>query len=173
MHKESKEYCEMVQEMFPEYFNNCSVLDVGSLDINGNNRYLFENCRYYGLDVIKGKNVDLVSPCHLVDLPNENFDTIISTNALEHDMYLKLTLKKMVDLLKPKGLLIICAANSWHEHGTLKKDPESSGTTQMGEAWANYYKNVVEDDFKDILDSFSRYKIKIRKNDITFWGFKK
>ena len=39
-------------------FKNKKVLDIGSLDINGSNRFLFEDCNYLGIDVGEGKNVD-------------------------------------------------------------------------------------------------------------------
>ena len=41
-------WCEKIKEDFPEYFRNKRVLDVGALDYNGNNRYLFEDCEYIG-----------------------------------------------------------------------------------------------------------------------------
>jgi hypothetical protein len=50
--------------MFLQYFIDKCVLDVGSLDINGNNRYLFDNCEYTGLDIGEGPNVDIVMPIH-------------------------------------------------------------------------------------------------------------
>ena len=38
-----------VKHRFPERFDGCSVLDIGSLDINGNNRYLFNGGTYIGM----------------------------------------------------------------------------------------------------------------------------
>jgi SAM-dependent methyltransferase len=151
-------------------------LDVGSLDVNGNNRYLFENCEYIGLDVASGKNVDVVSIAHEYKAPEESFDVIISTNALEHDMYYKLTLKKMVSLLKSEGLLIFSAANSFKEHGTKRKNPSSSNTSLMNEKWSNYYKNLNPKDIISALDLnklFSSYNLEVIEKDLTFWGIKK
>ena len=34
------------------------------IDVNGNNRSLFEKCDYVGLDVIEGNNVDIVCVAH-------------------------------------------------------------------------------------------------------------
>ena len=50
-----------VKHRFPERFDGCSVLDIGSLDINGNNRYLFNGGTYIGIDVGQGRNVDVRS----------------------------------------------------------------------------------------------------------------
>lgn len=175
MHKEQKEACESIKDACPNSFKNKKVLDVGSLDTNGTNRYLFTDCDYTGIDVVKGPNVDIVSPLHLTNLKPNSFDTIISTNALEHDMYYKETLKKMVKLLKPYGLLVISAANMWPEHGTISHEPQSSGSSQIKE-WANYYKNINLFDLCSNLNiekNFFSFGISVIKSDIIFWGYKK
>ena len=86
-HKEQINYVNKVKNKFPEYFKNKKVLDIGSLDVNGNNRFLFDNCNYIGLDVGDGNNVDVVCPGHKYDAPSEFFDVIISTEVFEHDLY--------------------------------------------------------------------------------------
>ncbi len=113
MHPDQQIWCKNLKNKFKEYFINKKVLDVGSLDINGNTRYLFENCEYTGLDIIEGNNVDIVSIAHEYDCPACSFDVVLSTNALEHDIYYPLTLKKMYNLLKPKGLLFFSIAFSF------------------------------------------------------------
>ena len=42
-HERQQEFCKKVKDIFPEYFKGVNVCDVGSLDINGNNHYLFED----------------------------------------------------------------------------------------------------------------------------------
>jgi hypothetical protein len=93
-HKEQKEYCTKIKNQFPNYFENKKVLDCGSLDINGNNRYLFDNCEYIGIDVGHGKNVDVVSTIHEYRGINEEYDFIISTECFEHDIFYKETILK-------------------------------------------------------------------------------
>ena len=63
-HEEQKIFLESVKSKFSEKFKNCRVLDIGSLDINGNNRFLFENYEYIGLDIGEGNNVDIVCRGH-------------------------------------------------------------------------------------------------------------
>lgn len=175
-HPVQQKFCMKIKEKFPNYFRNKQVLDIGSLDINGNNKYLFENCEYVGLDVVVGKNVDVVSVAHEYEALDESFDVVLSTNALEHDMYYPLTLKKMVDLLKSKGLMFFSVACKWKEHGTLKRRPEHSGTTQKEEVWKNYYKNLnPEDIYKsiDLKEFFSKYDLRVNEKDLVFWGIKK
>jgi len=174
-HPTQQKYCEDIKVKFPEFFKGIRVLDIGSLDVNGSNRYLFEDCEYIGLDVAPGKNVDVVCIAH--EYNNDNlFDVVISTNALEHDIYHKFTLKKMISLLKSGGLLFFSAANSFKEHGTKRKNPTSSNTSLMSEKWSNYYKNLNPKDIVDVLDLneiFSSYKLEIIGKDLTFWGIKK
>ena len=61
MHIQAKDFTTFVKTLLGDYFTNKTVLDVGSGDINGNNRFLFDDCEYYGNDVIEGKNVTIVS----------------------------------------------------------------------------------------------------------------
>jgi len=175
-HPIQQQWCVQIRKRFPEYFTKKRVLDVGSLDINGNNRHLFVNCEYVGLDVAPGKNVDVVSVAHRYDVPNESFDVVLSTNALEHDMYYPMTLQKMCAVLKREGLMFFSVAHSWHEHGTLRFAPSDSGTTQMSPEWGSYYKNLNEVDVRgalDLDDVFRAYQMGVQVNDLQFWGIKK
>ena len=61
MHKQARDFTVFVQNMLLDFFKNKQVLDVGSGDINGNNRFLFEDCDYHGNDVIQANNVTIVS----------------------------------------------------------------------------------------------------------------
>ena len=92
-HTEQRNFCKSVKAKYPDFFKNKKVLDIGSLDINGSNRDLFENCDYIGLDVGEGKNVDIISIGHLFNGPDNHFDTIISTEVFEHDMFYEETVK--------------------------------------------------------------------------------
>jgi 2-polyprenyl-3-methyl-5-hydroxy-6-metoxy-1,4-benzoquinol methylase len=86
-HKQQIEFCKKIKYQFPEHFKNIWVLDAGSYDINGNNRYAFENCIYLGVDIEHGKNVDIVSKVHELNFKDGMFDTIITTEMLEHDVF--------------------------------------------------------------------------------------
>jgi len=175
MHPVQQRWCEGIKERFPKYFKGKVVLDVGSLDINGNNRYLFEDCMYIGLDVIPGKNVNVVSIAHEYKASDGIFDVVLSTNTLEHDMYYRLTLQKMVRLLKERGFMLFSVATSWREHGTVNTTPNQSGTSQMGIAWQNYYKNLSEEDIRSAIDpekEFLQFEFSVEDRDLRFWGIK-
>jgi hypothetical protein len=178
-HQEQAQFCLTIKNKFSFHFTNKKVLDCGSLDINGNNKYLFNNCEYLGIDINPGKNVDIVSKIHEFDYPDESFDTIISTECFEHDFYYKESFKNIIRLLKPNGLfLFTCATTGRPEHGTLKSTQYDSPYTSKIPYWANYYKNLEEKDIREIInvnDIFSIYKFSINNltHDLYFWGIKK
>ena len=64
------------------------VLDVGSMDLNGSYRELFDDPQwhYTGVDLEPGKGVDVVlgSPYAWGAIPSDSFDIVISGQALEH-----------------------------------------------------------------------------------------
>ena len=86
-HEAQRQYCLKVKKRFSKWFHKKKILDAGSLDINGSNRYLFTDCEYTGIDVGEGKNVDIVSTIHEFDAKDDSYDVIISTECFEHDMY--------------------------------------------------------------------------------------
>jgi len=182
-HIEQQDFCLQVKNKFPNFFKNKNVLDIGSLDINGNNKQLFEDCNYLGIDVGEGKNVDFVSIGHLFDGPDNYFDTIISTEVFEHDMFYEDTIKNIMRMLKPGGLfLFTCAAPGRPEHGTRRCGEECAPLLiQINENWADYYKNLEENDIRKIPqfnetfpDCYFQYKntnIEI-PCDLYFYGIK-
>src|SRR5664279_730454 len=111
MHKAVRKFCESVKQRHPEYFTGKDVLDCGSLDINGNNRYLFSGGTYLGIDICEGKNVDVVTPVHLFE-PGRSYDVVISTEMLEHDSNCILSLQNMFFHTNYGGLLIFTAAGT-------------------------------------------------------------
>ena len=173
-HPAQTKWCEHIKKNNPGYFRDKRVLDIGSLDVNGNNRYLFDDCEYIGLDVAPGPNVDVVSIAHEY-MPSAPFDVVLSTNALEHDLYWKQTLDAMLTFLKPAGLLFFSVASAWPEHGTKRNSPDVSGTSQMGPEWENHYRNFREMDLYKNLNwnQFFRYGISTFERDLRFWAVKK
>lgn len=178
-HKEQIEYCKSVAAKHPNFFKGKKVLDIGSLDINGSNRYLFTDCEYTGVDIAPGRNVDIVSKGHEYDAPDGTYDVIISTECFEHDMHFPKTLQNIVRMLKSGGLFFCTAGGDGRgEHGTLRTDTFSSPLTTKIPEWANYYKNINEAWFReiitpeDIFESFEFSYIPV-PGDFRFWGIKK
>ena len=183
-HKEQQGFCESVKEQYPDFFKNKKVLDIGSLDLNGVNKELFEDSDYIGIDVGFGENVDVASIGHLYDAPDNYFDVIISTETFEHDMFYEKTIGNIIRMLKPGGLfLFTCAAPGRPEHGTKKTDTEidSPLLSKISDEWGNYYKNLIPDDFRSIPlfnETFPDGYFEVKNTDIAipsdlyFYGFK-
>ena len=186
-HYQQQDFCIRVRSSMPQYFmgpsmeNRMDVLDIGSQDINGNNRFLFWNYNYTGIDVGPGKNVDIVAKGNDFD-PGKQYDVVISTEVLEHDMFWEDSLRNMVKLLKPKKLMLMtCASTGRPEHGTVRSEglkAFSSPLTAQIEDWMNYYKNLTEVDIRSVLDVdkiFSNYYFEFNPHscDLYFFGVKK
>ena len=100
--------------------SNVRVLDVGSYDVNGCMRPLFDgaDAEYVELDIEAGPNVDVVmnNPYNWDNVPDESFDFVISANAFEHIEYPWLTIKLIHSKLKQGGIACIHAPNTIGEH---------------------------------------------------------
>lgn len=185
-HPEQAHFVNSVRERFPEHFSGVSVLDVGSADINGNNRQHFTEYEYIGLDIAPSKNVDVITPVHLYE-PEQQFDVVISTECLEHDAFYTQSLKKMVDLIKDEGMFVFtCATTGRPEHGTRRTTPQDSLTAThsvpfdhpLETLWPDYYKNLTEEDIRAVLDVealFSDFGFSTNDHtkDLYFWGIKR
>lgn len=179
-HAQQQEFFKKVKTILPQFFFDVTVLDIGSLDINGNMKYFFDPPFYYiGLDLSEGKNVDVVCPAHLYK-SGFQFDVVMSSECLEHDMYYVRTLQNMLSLVRPGGLMMFtCASTGRNEHGTLKCQPDTAPfLSKMNDKWANYYKNLTEDDIRNSINinlEFSKFYFEYEPNscDLYFYGIKK
>lgn len=172
MHQEVIDFVQGVKNNYPAYFHNSHVLEVGSLDLNGSVRPFFsDNKSYVGIDIGPGEGVDVVCAAHEY-VRNGEFDVVISTEMLEHDMHWQKSLKQMYENLESGGLLIItCACTERAEHGTRKTSPLDSPYTN------DYYRNISLTDLLTVLpieELFSACEAKTEREnkDLMFWGIK-
>jgi SAM-dependent methyltransferase len=177
MHDEARNFTIFIQKLFPDYFKEKKVLDVGSGDINGNNKFLFQDCEYHGNDLIMAKNVTIVSCTKDLKFQDEYFDVIISTECFEHDAEYEQSLKNIVRMLKNNGMfLFTCASFGRPEHGTLRTSPDQSYSA-MGkiENFSDYYKNLILKDIADAINlsefNYTSYYNAVTR-DLYFIGFK-
>jgi len=180
MHIQARDFTVFVKKIFPDLFINKRVLDVGSGDINGNNRFLFENCVYDGNDVIQAANVTIVSKTKDLLFDINTFDTIISTECFEHDPEYKESFMKIYTMLKPDGLFCFsCASTNRPEHGTRRTSPSDSyGTIGKLHDMSDYYKNLTEKDLNEVLPLNNLFSVwdtyyNSQTKDLYFLGIKK
>lgn len=181
MHDQAKHFTLYALKYFPEFFTESIVLDVGAGDINGNNRFLFdETCSYNANDVTSAPNVTIVAKTKDLSFPQGHFHMIISTECFEHDPEYAQSFLKIYEMLEPGGLFVFtCATTGRPEHGTRRTTPEDSyGTKSEMIDMQDYYKNLTIDDVDEVLHlhkSFqwwSAYANKIT-HDLYFIGLKK
>tara|TARA_R110000803_G_scaffold149189_1_gene214646 strand:+ start:114 stop:710 length:597 start_codon:yes stop_codon:yes gene_type:complete len=194
-HTQQWDFCKKVKSEFPDKFNNIKVLDIGAFDVNGNEAFLFDDCKFVGLDIGPGDGVDVVCPAQEYDAPDETFDTIISCECWEHNPYYKESIQNAVRMLKPGGLfLFTCATTGRPAHGTTTQDAidKANMKTLQGteiikwktmpnvsrENWDNdYYRNVTEEDIRECIsvdNTFQSYGFEVdtKHCDLYFWGIK-
>jgi SAM-dependent methyltransferase len=97
-----------------------TIIDYGSQDVNGSYKDLFDqpNWKYTGIDIVPGKNVDIVlsDPYDWKEIETSSVDVFISGQAFEHIEYIWLTMLEIERILKPLGLVYIIAPSAGHEH---------------------------------------------------------
>ena len=180
MHPEAVHFTVFVKSHFGSWFEGKRVLDVGSGDINGNNRYLFENCEYDGNDVVEAKNVTIVSKTKDLKFEDETFDTIISTECFEHDPEFKESIKNIYRMLKKDGIFAFtCASTGRPEHGTRRTSKaDSYGTIGGIEDMQDHYKNIDMNYLMEAIDldeNFSSWRCWFNYStcDLYFVGVKR
>lgn len=155
-HKEQSDYIATVKSQYPDFFNSGSVLEVGSLNINGTVRSFFDADNYVGVDVGDGPGVDVIMSGHEYD-SKQLFDCTISCECFEHNPFWKETFVNMIRLTRIGGLVIFtCATTGRPEHGTERATPQDSPLT-IGKGWS-YYRNLTQEDFEETVDMGSLFE---------------
>lgn len=94
-----------------------TVIDIGSLDVNGNYADLFTNQDYKGLDICEGANVDIVSKdLYSFPVEDESYDVVISGNCIEHVEYTWEWIREVGRILKKGGKACIITPYKIHVH---------------------------------------------------------
>jgi len=94
------------------------VLDVGSMDVNGTFRDLFDGIEYTGLDIEPGPNVDVVEK-EGFDWPwelQQTMDAVISGSTFAHARCPWALMENIEMALKPGGLACIIAPSQGPIH---------------------------------------------------------
>jgi len=172
-HIEQQNFFHSLKERFPDIFIGKSVLEVGSQNINGTIRDLFEGGSFVGIDISETMDVDLVIPGEIAQFPDNSFDVVVTTECLEHANKWQEVLQNIIRQLKPGGSLIMTFAHPGRSaHGTLDSDSYSSPYT------LDYYKNLspgmILDKFPTFTKYFSKYEFSYDGGnfDTYFIGFR-
>ncbi len=144
MHKQS---FELMQYFVGKYLNKTDeleILDIGSYDVNGSYKSLFQNkkWKYLGLDLIKGPNVDVICKSSYDFGLNKQYDVVISGNCLEHVEAPWKWIKEVEKATKEDGMVCIITPFSLGEH----KYPV--------DCW-----RILPDGFKYLLEQVSNFTV--------------
>ena len=147
-----------MKELFQTFkVQKCNLLDVGSQDVNGTYKDLCgPGIIYTGLDLVKGKNVDIVAPdIYHWPIPNDTYDVVISGQCLEHVEDTQAWIKEVYRVCKPGGLTIIIAPWNCGEH------------RYPVDCW-----RILPDGMRFLLSKVVNFKIELidRNNTIDTWG---
>lgn len=97
-----------------------SILDVGSQDVNGSYKPIFEqdSWHYTGADIIPGENVDIIlhDIYHWREIKSNSMDVVVTGQTFEHIEFFWLTILEIFRVLKPSGYGCIIAPASGGEH---------------------------------------------------------
>jgi len=97
-----------------------TILDLGSQDVNGAYKKIFEGLhwKYIGVDIGAGRNVDIIlkDMYKWEEFSSDSVDVIISGQAFEHIEFFWLTMREISRILKPSGVCCIIAPSSGTEH---------------------------------------------------------
>jgi SAM-dependent methyltransferase len=127
MHPEAHEWCQLFAAPGP-----VTVLEVGSLDVNGGVRDLFPRASYLGINDTDGPGVDLVCDAATWE-PEHEFDVVISTEVLEHAERWREIVAMCGRALRRGGSLILtCAGPGRGAHGQ-----HGAPLPDVGEWYAN------------------------------------
>lgn len=174
-HDAQMRFFAIVVNYFPEHFA-ASVLDVGSLDINGGPHSLISPSEYVGVDIDHGPNVNVVARGESLTFADERFDVTMSSECFEHNPMWRETLENMIRMTKPSGLVVFsCATTGRSEHGTTRSDGGSAAPLKVAKG-EEYYRNVRISEVKKQVDLAGLSTFRVTRDympsDLYFVGLK-
>ena len=97
---------------------HCTIVELGSLDINGALRSVSPNTtRYIGLDVQRGPGVDVVIAAAMpLPVRTDAADIVVSSSTFEHDDFFWNTFLEMVRITRPGGAVYINSPSNGPYH---------------------------------------------------------
>lgn len=125
------------------------VAEVGSLDINGSIRPLFDGiCRAYtGIDLNSGPGVNIVvaSPYNWFEIDSNSFDLVVSTQCMEHVCAIWQWILEVARIAKKGALIYICAPNTMAYHAC---------PVDCWRVWPNGMRALMEYACLDVLEAY-------------------
>jgi SAM-dependent methyltransferase len=137
--------------MRPEEVKGKSVIEVGSLDINGSLRSLVETLAphaYIGVDIEKGPGVDRICDAHelLSCFGRETCDLLISTELLEHVRDWRLVISNFKHLVRPGGVVLVTTRSFGFPLHSFPWDYWRYEVSDLEAIWSDFVIESIETD---------------------------
>jgi SAM-dependent methyltransferase len=119
MHLSSLQHMKQLVDAYLDRSRPLRVLDLGSYDVNGTYRTLFDSPEwtYTGLDLSAGPGVDVVlKDPYRFPLASQSFDLVISGQAFEHVEMFWQSWLEMLRVTRTGGMLFLIAPSRGPEH---------------------------------------------------------
>jgi len=126
------------------------VVELGSRDVNGSVRHLFDTDQYIGVDWVPGPGVDVVADAEHYT-PDAAPDVVICAETLEHAPNAAAICAQALRVLAPGGVFIMTAAGE----GRLPHSAIDGGPLRQGE----FYHNVTAAELEGWLSGFTEARI--------------
>ena len=120
MHKTAMEHGRLFFETYMDGSENQTIVDIGSLDVNGSLRSVApKGCQYIGVDFDEGKGVDVIlTDPYQMPFEDESVDVVVSSSCYEHSEFFWLSFLDVLRILRPGGLfyLNVPSNGSFHRY---------------------------------------------------------
>jgi SAM-dependent methyltransferase len=105
-------------ELSVKKYGGARVLDIGCGNKPYEGMFLGIAKEYVGCDVVQSdqKKVDVICEATKIPLPDSSFDTVFSTQVIEHVEDHQALVREAFRLLKPGGHFIVSGPMYWHLH---------------------------------------------------------
>lgn len=144
---------------------NLKVLEIGSLDINGSIKKIFEyyTTEYIGIDPQAGPGVDIVTSGTEYSNPGY-FDVVVTCETFEHTPEWKQIINQSYNNLKDGGLFIATMAGEGrHPHSAIDENPIRD--------W-EHYSNIGWWELNQALKAFKTKDVNVLDTDTRCWAVK-
>jgi len=128
------------------------VVDIGSRNINGSVRPLFDGSPYLGIDLVAGDGVDIVADGATWQPPTAAA-CVVCCEVLEHTPNADAICRHAFDILTPDGCFIVTAAS----RGRQPHSGRDGGALADGE----YYRNVDAGVLSRWLEPFAAIQMEV------------
>ena len=100
-HVQQLQFVSQVARHMTADWTGCSIVEIGSANVNGSIRPFFKGSQYTGVDLAAGPGVEVVASGHDVALPADSVDLAISCECFEHNPDVARHVRELHRMTKP------------------------------------------------------------------------